>query len=63
MKSELIVDHNPKSPISEAIKNIRTNLQFSSVDGEVKNILVMSIKKGRRFLFYLDHIITTLFIY
>lgn len=46
MKSELIVDHNPKSPISEAIKNIRTNLQFSSVDGEVKNILVTSSAAG-----------------
>lgn len=46
MKSELIVDHNPKSPISEAIKNIRTNLQFSSVDGDVKNILVTSSTAG-----------------
>lgn len=46
MKSELIVDHNPKSPLSEAIKNIRTNLQFSSVDGEVKNILVTSSTSG-----------------
>ena len=42
MKRELIVDHDPKSPLSESIKNIRTNLQFSSVDGEVKNILVTS---------------------
>ena len=46
MKSELIVDNNPKSPISEAIKNIRTNLQFSSVDGDVKNILVTSSAAG-----------------
>ena len=46
MKSELIVDHNPKSPISEAIKNIRTNLQFSSVDDDVKNILVTSSAAG-----------------
>ena len=46
MKSELIVDQNPKSPISEAIKNIRTNLQFSSVDGDVKNILVTSSTAG-----------------
>lgn len=46
MKSELIVDQNPKSPISEAIKNIRTNLQFSSVDGDVKNILITSSTAG-----------------
>lgn len=46
MNTELIVDKNPKSPISEAIKTIRTNLQFSSVDGEVKNILVTSSTAG-----------------
>ena len=46
MKTELIVDNNPKSPISESIKNIRTNLQFSSVDGNVKNILVTSSTAG-----------------
>ena len=46
MKRELIVDHDPKSPLSEAIKNIRTNLQFSSVDGDVKNILVTSSTAG-----------------
>ena len=42
MRKELIVDHDPKSALSESIKNIRTNLQFSSVDGDVKNILVTS---------------------
>ncbi len=46
MRSELIVDRDPKSPLSEAIKNIRTNLQFSSVDGKVKNILVTSSTSG-----------------
>ena len=42
MRKELIVDHDPKSALSESIKNIRTNLQFSSVDGKVQNILVTS---------------------
>lgn len=46
MKRELIVDHDPKSPLSEAIKNIRTNLQFASVDGKVKNILITSSTSG-----------------
>lgn len=46
MRSELIVDRDPKSPLSEAIKNIRTNLQFSSVDEQVKNILVTSSTSG-----------------
>ena len=42
MKNELIVQENPKSNISEAIRTIRTNLQFSSIDEEVKTILVTS---------------------
>ncbi len=46
MKSELIVDIDPKSQLSESIKNIRTNLQFSSVDGNVKNILITSSTSG-----------------
>lgn len=52
MRRELIVDHDPKSPLSEAIKNIRTNLQFSSVDGKVKNILVTSstTAEGKSFI-------------
>ena len=46
MSKELIVDQNPKSAFSEAIKNIRTNLQFASVDSKVKNILVTSSTSG-----------------
>ncbi len=46
MRKELIVDHNPKSALSESIKNIRTNLQFSSVDGKIKNILITSSTSG-----------------
>ncbi|CQR46217.1 Tyrosine-protein kinase YwqD [Paraliobacillus sp. PM-2] len=38
----LIAKLNPKSPISEQYRTIRTNLQFSSVDGEMKKILVTS---------------------
>lgn len=46
MKDELIVASRPKSGISEAIKTIRTNLQFSSVDEPVKSILVTSSISG-----------------
>lgn len=46
MKSELIVDLDPKSALSESIKNIRTNLQFSSIDTPLKNILVTSSTSG-----------------
>jgi len=46
MKTELVVDHNPKSSVSEAIRIVRTNLQFSSADKEVKTILVTSSIAG-----------------
>ena len=44
--NELIVATNPKSSTAEAIKTIRTNLQFSSVDDKVKTILVTSSFSG-----------------
>lgn len=44
--NELIVATNPKSSIAEAIKTIRTNLQFSSVDDKVKSILITSSFAG-----------------
>lgn len=50
--SELIVENNPKSSISEAIKAIRTNLQFSSVDKKLKTVLVTSSmpSEGKSFI-------------
>ena len=46
MKNELIVANRPKSGVSEAIKTIRTNLQFSSIDEKVQSILVTSSISG-----------------
>lgn len=46
MKSELIVHEKPKSNVAEAFKTIRTNLQFSSIDEEVKSILITSSIPG-----------------
>lgn len=43
---ELIVHENSKSIVSEGIKTLRTNLQFSSVDKKVKSILVTSSIPG-----------------
>ena len=40
--TELVVDERPNSPTSEAIRNLRTNLQFSSIDEELKTILITS---------------------
>lgn len=39
---ELIVDKEPKSPISEAYRTVRTNIEFSSLDKEMKLILITS---------------------
>lgn len=44
--SELLVNYNPKSSFSESIKTIRTNLQFSLVNSEVKVILLTSPEPG-----------------
>lgn len=38
----LITKFNPKSPISEQYRTIRTNLQFASVDEELRSILITS---------------------
>ncbi|MBR4672279.1 MAG: polysaccharide biosynthesis tyrosine autokinase [Bacilli bacterium] len=39
---ELIVDEKPNSPTAEGIRNLRTNLQFSSVDEDLKSVLITS---------------------
>src|SRR5690625_307039 len=37
---------NPRSPISEQYRTIRTNLQFSSVDEDLRSILITSAGPG-----------------
>ncbi len=44
--TELIVTLNSRSMFSEAIKTIRTNLQFASVDKGLKTILITSPEAG-----------------
>ena len=46
MQKELIVENNPKSIISEAIKTIKTNIQFTMPDREIKTILITSSLPG-----------------
>lgn len=46
MKNELIAQKNPKSPISEMFRTLRTNLQFMSSKKELKTILVTSTMPG-----------------
>ncbi len=38
----LIVQDNPKSPISEAYRTLRTNIEFSNIDDNINSILVTS---------------------
>ena len=46
MKDELVIHNKPKSNISEDIRTIRTNLQFTTSDEESKVILVTSSIPG-----------------
>lgn len=45
-KTELVLSKYPKALVSESIKTLRTNLQFSSVDEDIKTILVTSSMPG-----------------
>ncbi len=44
--SELVVANAPKAIVSENIKSLRTNLQFTAVDKKIKTILVTSTNAG-----------------
>lgn len=45
-ETDLLININPKSMFSESIKSIRTNLQFSAVDKDLKVILSTSPEAG-----------------
>ena len=49
IESRLVTHFDPKSPISEAYRTLRTNLQFSKLDSPLKSILVTSAgpKEGK----------------
>ena len=46
MSLDVITLTQPKSPISEAYRTLRTNLQFSNVDGDLKTISIASSGPG-----------------
>jgi capsular exopolysaccharide synthesis family protein len=52
MTNEIIVNKNPKSSVSEAIRIIRTNIEFSGIDKKVKTILITSSipSEGKSFI-------------
>ncbi|WP_425593665.1 CpsD/CapB family tyrosine-protein kinase [Cytobacillus gottheilii] len=45
-KRKLITKNDPKSPIAEQYRTIRTNIQFSAIDQEIRTILVTSSGPG-----------------
>ncbi|GGG21755.1 CpsD/CapB family tyrosine-protein kinase [Paenibacillus abyssi] len=45
-ENNLITFINPKSPISEAYRTLRTNIQFSSVDTQMQVMMVASAQTG-----------------
>lgn len=42
----LITHHHPKAPVSEAYRLLRTNLQFSGLNGKLRRILITSPGPG-----------------
>lgn len=42
----LVMEKNPLSPVSEAYRTLRTNIQFSAVDEELRVIMVTSAQPG-----------------
>jgi len=46
LRSGVFVADQPRSPVSEAFRALRTNLEFSSVDSPLKTILVSSSGEG-----------------
>jgi tyrosine-protein kinase len=41
-QGELVAEKQPRAPVSEAFRSLRTNLQFSSVDHPLRSLLVTS---------------------
>ena len=44
--TELVLSKYPKSVVSESIKTLRTNLEFTSVENEIKTVLITSSIPG-----------------
>ncbi|MBB6446839.1 CpsD/CapB family tyrosine-protein kinase [Bacillus benzoevorans] len=42
----LIAEHKPQSPISEQYRTIRTNIDFSSLDQEIRSMVITSSEAG-----------------
>ena len=46
MKNELVIENKPKSNISEEIRTLKTNIQFTTTDEDIKTLLITSSIPG-----------------
>ncbi|MEK4201694.1 MULTISPECIES: CpsD/CapB family tyrosine-protein kinase [Cytobacillus] len=46
LKRNIITKHQPKSPISEQYRTIRTNIEFSSLDEDIRTMMITSAGPG-----------------
>ncbi len=46
MRRRLFITDDPKSPVAEAYRTLRTNLQFSNFDGSIKRVAITSPGAG-----------------
>ena len=46
MKRELVTYRNPKSPVAETFRTLRTNIQFMNAKRNLKSILITSTMPG-----------------
>ena len=46
LQSRLITHENPKSPISEAYRSLRTSLLYTSADSDIKSMIISSTGPG-----------------
>ncbi len=59
VQKDLFVFNYPKSRLSESIKSIKTNLQFSSIDKDIKTLLITSSMPGEGKSFVASNLATT----
>lgn len=59
MRKEVIVHKNPKSPISEIFRTLRTNIQFMDINKKMKTMLVTSTFAGEGKSWIVANIATT----
>lgn len=45
-EDQVYVTENPRSPVTEAFRSLRTNLEFAAVDAPLQSVLITSAEKG-----------------